>query len=221
MEFRLIYKGSLRSAQAKHRVAEKHKLRKRFHCQLAELWSKEPILNRALTGCFAPIASVHRGPTIGTIIGATPPEFVSLEHGDPKGRPYTEYIADDYARCGFRFIPLIRKKNGFTCGLDILFLRRGHPGEVVVSGDLDNRLKTLIDGLKMPGECSEIGSLPTEGEAPFFCLLEDDSLITSMKVTTDRLLTPIETDEGKWDVELVIHVTVIDPAALLGNAGLP
>src|SRR5665213_757384 len=93
------------------------------------------------------------GAGIGSFIGTEPPEFVMVNDDEPRGLPFTEYIANDYARCGFRFVPLVRKKNGFTYGLDILFLRRGHPGELIVSGDLDNRLKTLIDGLKVPREC--------------------------------------------------------------------
>jgi hypothetical protein len=143
-----------------------------------------------------------------------------VDDSDPAGRPMTEIIADEYDRCGFRFVPLVRKKNGFTCALDILFLRRGHPGELIVSADLDNRIKTLFDSLKIPGQCSEVKATPEPGENPFFCLLEDDSLITSVKITTDRLLTPKGEDEGRWDVELVVHVTVIDPNALLGRYNL-
>jgi hypothetical protein len=34
--------------------------------------------------------------------------------------------------------------------LNILFLRADIPGKVVQSGDIDNRLKTLFDALRMP-----------------------------------------------------------------------
>jgi hypothetical protein len=46
-----------------------------------------------------------------------------------------------------------------------------------------------------------------EDESPFFCLLEDDSLITSLSVTADRLLMP-QTGSGHCihDVFLVIRV---------------
>jgi hypothetical protein len=33
------------------------------------------------------------------------------------------------------------------------------------------------------------GASATPDEDPFFCLLEDDSLITEVNITTDRLLT--------------------------------
>ena len=57
----------------------------------------------------------------------------------------------------------------------------------------------------MPATCDGVTEKPASGEDPFFCLLEDDRLITDFKVTTDRLLTPPgETREN--DVKLIIHV---------------
>ena len=47
---------------------------------------------------------------------------------------------------------------------------------------------------------------PEKGEDPFFCLLEDDNLITDVKVTTDRLLLPAKEDEHIHDVHLTLHV---------------
>jgi hypothetical protein len=60
-------------------------------------------------------------------------------------------------------------------------------------GDIDNRVKVL----KVPRECNEIPKEqgPEKDEEPFFCLLEDDSLITKVAITTDRLLTPTENGE--------------------------
>ena len=31
------------------------------------------------------------------------------------------HVADNYNRCGFRFVPLVRAENGLTCAMDILF----------------------------------------------------------------------------------------------------
>jgi hypothetical protein len=75
--------------------------------------------------------------------------------------------------------------------LAITFLRPEPPGRIVTQcGDIDNRLKTLFDALRMPEEEKEIpkGDIPGGNENPFFCLLEDDNLITKVAVTTDRLL---------------------------------
>jgi hypothetical protein len=126
-------------------------------------------------------------------------------------------MASDFARCGFRFIPIIRKSSNLGCVINILFLRRDNPGNLIRSGgDIDNRIKVLFDGLRMPQECNEVaGASPDADEDPFFCLLQDDALITELHVTTDRLLTPISGDERLHDVELTIHVVSnIDVASM-------
>jgi hypothetical protein len=44
----------------------------------------------------------------------------------------------------------------------------------------------------MPNSASEIpaGDAPLSDERPFFCLLEDDGLVSALSVSTDRLLEP-------------------------------
>jgi hypothetical protein len=76
--------------------------------------------------------------------------------------------------------------------LDILFLRHDPPGSVVHAGDLDNRIKTLIDALRKPQGAIELrgNETPTDDEDPFFCLLEDDKLVTGLTVESDRYLEP-------------------------------
>jgi hypothetical protein len=113
-------------------------------------------------------------------------------------------------------VPLVNQESDFTCSLQILFLRRGHPGDLIASGgDIDNRIKVLLDGLTLPDVTSDLDGLPIDAdENPFFCLLEDDKLITSISVTTDRLLTPLKGNEKIHDVSLIIHVTVVNPRAL-------
>jgi hypothetical protein len=119
-------------------------------------------------------------------------------------------MANNYSRCGYRFVPLICKAEGLACALDILFLRRDNPGDLIISGgDIDNRIKTLFDALRMPQECQELtGFSPEEGENPFFCLLEDDALITHVSINTDRLLTPLRGENSLSEVHLVIHVKI-------------
>ena len=90
-------------------------------------------------------------------------------------------IADAYKKGNYRFVPLVRLANAMACRLDILVLMRKEPYQVFSGderGDLDNRIKTLIDGLRMPrqpGECND--ALPDKGEDPFYCLLEDDKVV--------------------------------------------
>ena len=101
-------------------------------------------------------------------------------------------VGNQHARNGYEFIPLIGRSFGASaCALDILFLRRDHPGNLIKSdGDIDNRMKVLFDALRMPQNSSEVCGPPERDETPLFCLLEDDRLITEVKVSTDRLLVP-------------------------------
>ena len=119
-------------------------------------------------------------------------------------------LRNNWDRCGFHFLPLITKDQVQSCSLDITFLRRDHPGNLIKSGgDIDNRLKVLFDGLRMVDNVLELGGeTPAEGEDPFYCLLEDDELITQVRVTTDRLLMPVDStrDELIHEVTLIIHV---------------
>jgi hypothetical protein len=232
MEFRLIYKGTLPAAGSGgggRRTREKHELRKLFHKQLKELWKQHPELRRQSERQFVrqlepwpdwkevvsiPSAGIGGNRTTGTpryMGGALTPAKTWLEH-----------IADDYPRCGTHFVPLLSKIGGFTCSLNILFLRRGNPGDLIKSGgDIDNRLKVLLDGLVMPSSVTDLGGLPIEAdEDPFFVLLEDDVLVTNISVTTDRLLTPQETDERINDVNLVIHVAVHNQGTIFAGGRL-
>jgi hypothetical protein len=105
-------------------------------------------------------------------------------------------------------------------------LRPDAPGSLIKSGDIDGRLKTLFDALRMPGpdENELAGASPTDDENPLYCLLQDDRLISKVTVQTDLLLEQIphnsinEPDEqtAQWqrnpihpnDVRLVVTVTL-------------
>jgi len=108
-----------------------------------------------------------------------------------------------FQRNKFSFLPIVGEHFNTICKLDILFLRPERPGNV--RGDIDNRIKTLLDSMRVPSE-SEIPSddLPREDENPIYCLLEDDSFIKDMSVTTDYLLDSLDDKE----VITIITVTV-------------
>jgi hypothetical protein len=95
------------------------------------------------------------------------------------------------------------------CQLRIDWHRHDPPGTILSpSGDIDNRLKTLFDALRMPQNDTEI----PEGAAHhgiFLCLLEDDSLITKLSVDTSQILG--QGQFGPNDVELTLHVAVKAP----------
>jgi hypothetical protein len=179
MEFRLVYEGPLAAAQTQSHVSQKHEIRRHLHPQMRSLWSENPFL-RSL-----------------------------------KESGYVEHVANEHKIASqmnniFRFVPLVGERNGISCSLDILFLRRDMPGSFISNqGDIDNRLKVLFDALRLPKSTGELGrSEPETDEDPFFCLLEDDSYITQVKVTTDRLLKPLSADGDESAVFLVIRVKI-------------
>jgi hypothetical protein len=75
------------------------------------------------------------------------------------------------------------------------------------------------------GETADLGTsqAPQEGEDPFFCLLEDDKLITHVSVETDVLLEPTspQTTESELvhDARLVIDVHIRPYSLTMGNIG--
>ena len=126
--------------------------------------------------------------------------------------PVVTFIQQD----GFKFAPIFTEKFGHVVKLNITLLTPSEPGRVVTQGgDLDNRLKTLFDALRAPkaGELPKDDS-PREGEEPFFCLLEDDALISAVSVETDRLLRP---GHNPSNVVLIIQVV---PESVTASIGL-
>jgi hypothetical protein len=95
----------------------------------------------------------------------------------------------------FEFAPSVCTNLSLVADLRITLLRPEPPGRIVTqAGDIHNRLKTLLDALTMPHQPNALppGAAPSEDESPFFCLLEDDNLITRLDVSSDRLLDPTE-----------------------------
>lgn len=214
LEFRLTYEGPLKAASSgNRRVKEKHAIRKQLHKQLAELWHKHPALVGMMVGeNLADEGQVELQNMLirfGLVIGEI-------------GVPEVETFARQFDRCGFRFVPLVNRTLNLICGLNILFLRRDNPGDLILpGGDIDNRIKTLLDALRIPDNCDEVDGTPDSTEMPyFFCLLENDSLITALNVTTDRLLTPPKPDQQENDVFLVIQVHLKARIVSLLNIGL-
>jgi hypothetical protein len=107
---------------------------------------------------------------------------------------------------GKKFRSLVHPRWTFRADLDITMLRPEEPGNLIVGGDIDNRLKTLFDGLTRPHQAQDFPAAwsPTEDQDPLLCLLDDDSLIKKISVRTDRLLAPA----NPWHVKLIIRVTV-------------
>jgi hypothetical protein len=118
----------------------------------------------------------------------------------------------------FNFAFIVGQKIGVFVEIDVLMLVPSSPARLIYNGDIDNRLKTLFDALRCPKNYNEIpsGKSPSQEQQPFFyCLIEDDSLITSVKVTYDRLLDP----KNPRDVFLILNVKTKDiEGTRLGSA---
>jgi hypothetical protein len=98
-----------------------------------------------------------------------------------------------------------------VCALDILFLRRDKPGDLIKGGgDIDNLGESVAGCSPRSSEPDELaGASPGQNEDPVCCLLEDDKLVTRVTSQRDQLFTPLKEDEAQNDVHLIIHVRTI------------
>jgi len=131
----------------------------------------------------------------------------------PDAGTYTmlpHYLETKFARNDYNFIPLVAEEWSLACSINVLMLRPDMPGTVIKSGDLDNRLKTIFDALRMPSSKDELGGydLPSDDEKPFYCLLEDDRLITNVTVEADVLLESVSDPPNQNDTRLLIKVEI-------------
>src|SRR5262245_27884382 len=192
MEFSLKYRGPLPAATgANKQVAAKHAIRRYLHDQLVILWERD-----------SRFSSVNRS---------------RLQPGERKGghfdvkRPIEGLAGWFFYHpvSDIQFVPLITHVREARCHLGIRLHRRHRPGEIVSrDGDLDNRLKTLFDALRMPYKSDELPQNAPLGDSPFLCLLDDDALITKVSIETFVLLTPPGPGEDANYVELDIAVEV-------------
>ena len=192
MEFHLVYEGLLYSTQkdpvsgqANKRASHKHDIRRQLLPQLKQLWATNSFLRQARIA-YGEDKSAERIP-----------DGKSYWGGDEKDGPMAEVLAQRFSMFGYRFVPLVREDISVRCSLEILFLRRDHPGTVIKAGDIDNRLKTFFDALRIPKASEMVGNeKPQDDEDPFYVLLEDDSLITRIAVETGMLLDPPTDDDA-------------------------
>jgi hypothetical protein len=188
MRFRLVYDGPLPSSQGHHKNENQWAIRRNLQPQLAELWTFKP----ALLGVGDADASI-----VATNDASGDLTLMPFDNREQRLTPVE--------RGDHKYLPIVRSSLLLACTLDILFLRKDGPGEIVSNaGDLDNRIKTLFDGLRVPEVNQPRPSDVTTD--PFHVLLEDDKLITSFAIRTDRLLH--RPNESRDSVVLIIDVIV-------------
>src|SRR5215204_4570704 len=144
-------KSALYGQQKDKRAEHKYGLRLKFHRQLRHLWEIPPCL----------LAGERIGPSV-----------LLLESGSDNVRHDVESIAKRHSHYGFNFVPLVTKELVLIFSLDMLLLRPRVTIDSAWTGDVDNRLKTLIDALRVPE--------PNERW----------KLLTKVSLETDHLLIP-------------------------------
>ncbi len=176
MKFTLIFDQEL---PANGSPRDKWRIRKALHPQLAELWREDPVL--------AQLAKSRVSYTVDQYLNERP-DVRRESFGEQTEPGKLNYCAPIKVK-GVSCIPLVRASLDLACTLNILFLRKGRPGNVILeSGDIDNRLKTLFDGLRMPSQDEVNGIESKNGELPqpLYCVLEQDALINDFSVRTAR-----------------------------------
>jgi hypothetical protein len=211
MRFRLTYEGVLPATQNDPRDGQrvknaevKHEIRRVLHRQLRHLWRSHPALQSWKVEAsekdriwrYQPLYSGESAISGG---GAALPRNV----------PAWEALSDQFQCYGYKFAPLVWKELDVIASLDILFLRRGRPGKLFSEGDVDNRIKTIIDCLRQPNSENEVPVPPEKDEEPFFVLLQDDKYLSNISVETDELHDPLDDNHKHASkARLIISVEV-------------
>jgi hypothetical protein len=219
MKFTLTYDGRLPPSANKPKNDIKWEIRKRLHPQLYDLWTSHPALRAveehrhfpkvggaALMQTHHPHPGPIHPPVYAPIIGGV--QALDLGNFGDKGRSAKEILdlCEPLQKHGAWFRPLIRESYALHCGLSIRFLRKESPGKVYQGGDLDGRMKTLLDALAMPQHFEQILEKDSTQHSPIYCLLEDDSMISGLDVESERLLGD-QSNQKDW-VKLTVEVDV-------------
>jgi hypothetical protein len=164
-----------------NKLEHKHAIRRVFHEQLKELWEQ------------------HRGLA-----------FLSDPSHRHRHKKEPQISSNNLYGSAYNWLYLIGEAHGISCSLDITFLRRGSPGRIIRhGGDLDNKLKTLIDALKVPTHMEEHPKTPAkDDENPYFCVMQDDQYIDSIKIKSGRLLAPSASSPEDRPDDVIVLIEV-------------
>ena len=213
MKFRLTYDGELRATQNKKseersKSLSDHKMdiRRHFHWQLKAYWNGSSFLKDYSLNP----SDIRRQRNASDYLPRDEDPYLSTPEDQKIG--LEDYLAIKHAAFGYEFVPLVTKEWEVHCSLSILLLRNDYPGKVVHAGDIDNRVKTIIDCLRIPKHMHEIGYKyrdPKEKENRLFALMEDDDLVSNLFVETDLLLFQ-DRSSGSHDqrVKAIISVSI-------------
>ena len=204
MKFTLHYQGELLTKTNKKHKKHKHSIRDCFRLQLEDLWKREPL--KSMDKLIAPKCICEEQCCEKCMSGC---------HSDCcKCAKVVKKVIDTSGHA-WNFASIVSKKHHMIARLEIVLLRPEEPRSGA-RRDIDNRLKTLFDALQIPKQEQEIPdeANPMQGDDVFHCLLEDDSLITSIDVKTDHLLGSVK---SKKEVLIIMQVHVSTTKGTLDN----
>lgn len=127
--------------------------------------------------------------------------------GGAEARAFSRIVRAPIEKEGRIYWALVSNRAKLKCSLEIgVLLNEDLPSVIRQSGDLDNRVKSIIDSLRLPGKYQEIQKYgPSAEEQPFICLMEDDALVSGLNLTAGRLLKP--NTPAQW-AKVSVHVKV-------------
>lgn len=131
-----------------------------------------------------------------------------LQNTRPEEPYHIDRLASEFQVPPWRFVPLVTGRLQLITGIEILLQRLDNASSSVWSGDIDNRIKTIIDALEVPRANDGYAELTPEGhEDPFFCLLENDRYLNHVAVETANLLdAPNDADMSYADVRIKVRI---------------
>jgi hypothetical protein len=198
MKFHLVYSGPLPASANSSKPDDVRAIRDGFHPQLLLLWKTHVALKRLRW-----TARVAKDPA--RFLGTAQSPFELAE--EPIYPPQEGFVdlCEPLTKGDKTYQPLVRKSLDLNCYLSILFLRQEDPGSLVLQGgDLDGRIKTLFDALRVPE--ADVEKRYPQAQNPTYCLLESDTLISGFNVQSGRLLVP--QTKHPHEVHLVIETTI-------------
>ncbi len=112
----------------------------------------------------------------------------------------------------FSFLPLVTNTCNKVIDFKFTFLSHFEPGNGLSfpTGDTDNHLKALLDGLRMPNNKNEIRQeKPKKGENIFHCLMEDDGIVRKITIDHQKLLFDTNKKRNMKEVFVLIEANIV------------
>lgn len=192
MKFSIIYEGVLKSnGNPKH----KQDIRGNISLQLEKLWQLKSMQSLREYAVGNKSASLVDAFEQSLDIPTNPPK---------RGQRGWVQKKNDYF-----FLPVVSNELHMTAQISIVWFREEKPGNLMPSGDIDNRLKTLFDALQIPTQ-DQLRGISIENNShnnPFYTVLEDDALISGINVDTKQLLKDVKQNEVLLHIEVTTQVS--------------